>query len=102
MANHDFHLINQKFTAMNVLPAQKQGSNSVFLKRAVFAIIILIAAGTGLFAQTTKTIDGKISDEGGKPLPNVSVVLKKTAKGTTTAADGSFSLSVAPNDVLSI
>ena len=88
---------------MNVFRVQKKGlSNSGFLKHAVFTIIVLIAAGTGLLAQTTKVVSGKISDEGGKPLSNVSVVIKKTGKGVSTAADGSFSISVSPNDVLSV
>ncbi len=85
---------------MNVFPAQKQGSNSWFLKRAAFTIIVLIASGVGLFAQTTKTISGKITDEGGNPLSNVSVVIKKAGQGTSTAADGSFSISASTDDVL--
>ena len=87
---------------MNVFPVQKKGSNSGLLKRAVFTIIVLIAAGAGLFAQTTKMITGKIIDEGGKPLSNVSVTIKKAGRGTATGADGSFSISVSPDDVLSV
>lgn len=43
----------------------------------------------------TKTITGKIKDEkDGSPLAGVSIVVKGTTTGTTTASDGTFSLSV--------
>jgi len=45
------------------------------------------------FAQQ-REITGTIKDKSGKPLPNVSVLLKGTTQGTTTGADGTFSLSV--------
>ncbi len=39
-------------------------------------------------------ITGKILDQAGNPLENVSVVVKGTGKGVYTTADGSFSISV--------
>lgn len=87
---------------MNVLCEQKQGAISRFLKRAVLATLIVFTACAGLLAQATKLINGKITDDSGKPLPNVSVMIQKTGKGTVTAADGSFSLTVSPNDILQI
>ncbi len=39
-------------------------------------------------------ITGKILDQTGNPLENVSVVIKGTGKGVYTAADGSFRISV--------
>lgn len=39
-------------------------------------------------------ITGKILDQSGNPLENVSIVIKGTGKGVSTAADGSFSISV--------
>lgn len=53
-----------------------------------------------LLAQT-RTITGKISDESGNPLPNVSITLKGTSKGSTSRADGTYSLSV-PADAKTI
>jgi hypothetical protein len=44
-----------------------------------------------------KTVAGKISDDKGVPLSNVSVLLKGTKKGTTTNLNGEFSISV-PDD----
>lgn len=44
-----------------------------------------------------RTITGKVTDDKGNPLPNVSVVVKGTTAGTTTKADGSYSLAVPSN-----
>src|SRR5215212_11502366 len=60
--------------------------------------VLLLAIGqlfllTGILAQE-KTLSGKVTDEGGGPVPNVSVVVKGTKTGTTTNADGSFLLKV--------
>ena len=50
------------------------------------------------FLQTMaqQTITGKVTDDKGEALSNVSVVRKGTSKGVTTASDGTFSISV-PN-----
>ena len=45
-------------------------------------------------AQTFR-LTGRVTDEEGKPLANVSVVIKGTNNGTTTAADGTYALSAA-------
>ncbi|HEY9363492.1 MAG TPA: carboxypeptidase-like regulatory domain-containing protein, partial [Chitinophagaceae bacterium] len=41
-----------------------------------------------------RTVTGVITDDKGVPLSGVSVTIKGTTTGTTTAADGTFSLSV--------
>src|SRR5687767_10690720 len=43
---------------------------------------------------TALTINGKITDEAGEPLPGVNVLEKGTTNGTTTDAVGQFSLNV--------
>lgn len=45
-----------------------------------------------LFAQ--KTVTGKVTDQSGTPLPNVSVQIKNGTGGTTTDAAGRFTLAV--------
>jgi outer membrane receptor protein involved in Fe transport len=45
-----------------------------------------------VYAQTV--VKGKITDADGSPLPGVSVKVAGTQEGTTTANDGTFSLSV--------
>lgn len=51
----------------------------------------LFFTGT-LLAQ--KTITGKVTDDKQNPVPNASVVVKGTTTGTTTKADGTYSLTV--------
>ncbi len=41
-----------------------------------------------------RTVTGKVTDDKGNPLPNVSVLIKGSTKGTTTDADGNFSITV--------
>ena len=43
-------------------------------------------------------ITGKVTNEKGEPIPGVSVVVKGTAKGTTTDIDGGFTLETATED----
>ncbi|MBT1699496.1 SusC/RagA family TonB-linked outer membrane protein [Fulvivirgaceae bacterium PWU4] len=57
---------------------------------------VLSFAGSDLWAQD-RTISGKVtSKEDGSPLPGINVIVKGTTVGTTTDADGGYSVSV-PN-----
>jgi TonB-dependent starch-binding outer membrane protein SusC len=60
-------------------------------KLLVLLTVCLLSAGT-LLAQ--KTITGKVTDDKGNPLANVSVIVKSTSTGTTTKMDGTYFLSV--------
>jgi hypothetical protein len=46
-----------------------------------------------LLAQT-RTINGRVLDADGKPVPNASVIVKGSSSGTSTDGEGTFSLSV--------
>ena len=46
-----------------------------------------------LIAQQ-RTVIGKVTDEKGDPIPNVSVTIKGTSLGTTSKQDGTYSLSI--------
>ncbi|MGZ8559048.1 MAG: SusC/RagA family TonB-linked outer membrane protein, partial [Chitinophagaceae bacterium] len=52
------------------------------------------------FFQQQKTVKGKVMDEQGNPLPDVSVLQKGTANGTVTSASGEYSLTVPDNAIL--
>ena len=59
--------------------------------------LVLLLAGMFLFVGTSfaqRTVTGKVTDEQGAPLSGVSVTAKGSTAGTSTAADGSFSLNV--------
>lgn len=60
-----------------------------------FALLIsLLLCSLHMMAQE-KSVSGKVTDEkDGSPLSGVSVVVKGTTVGTTTAADGTFKLNV--------
>lgn len=62
-------------------------------------LLLLMAAilAIGQLQAQQRVISGKVNDEKGNAVPNASVVIKGTTVGTTTSADGIFSLSVPPN-----
>jgi TonB-linked SusC/RagA family outer membrane protein len=54
-------------------------------------------------AQTPVTIQGHVTDASdGKGIPGVNILIKGTTNGTTSDADGAFSLAANPTDVLVI
>jgi len=52
--------------------------------------------------EQDEKITGRITGENGEPVPNVSIVVKGTTRGTTTDLNGNFSLIVPPNATLVI
>ncbi|WP_217447740.1 TonB-dependent receptor [Maribellus comscasis] len=50
--------------------------------------------------QQEKTVSGKITDQGGQPLPGVSIIIKGTTHGTVTNFDGEYSLTEVPENVI--
>lgn len=70
------------------------------MKKVIILFVSFLLFGTLTFAQQTAT--GKVTDSNGLPLQGVSVKSKKTGKTTSTAADGTFKLSVSSDDNLEI
>ncbi|MFT3911145.1 MAG: SusC/RagA family TonB-linked outer membrane protein [Ferruginibacter sp.] len=62
------------------------------MQKTFFCIAIMLAFLPGISFSQTKNISGKVTDAKGGPLANVSVVLKGTTTGTSTAADGTYSI----------
>jgi TonB-dependent starch-binding outer membrane protein SusC len=77
----------------NYLPGKING-------KAIFAMAILLLLSCSLvLAQSQTLVQGKItSQEDGQPLPGVNVILKGSSIGTTTDADGAFSLNLPNGD----
>ncbi|MDF7819349.1 TonB-dependent receptor [Runella sp. MFBS21] len=65
----------------------------------IFAVVF-VRFCLAVTAQTTGTISGKILDEKGGEMPGVNVLLKGTSVGTTSDAQGRFSLKISNADVL--
>ncbi|GAB3268187.1 TonB-dependent receptor [Larkinella harenae] len=64
-------------------------------------MLFLLALPLGLYGQNreiTGTVIDSLSNQG---LPGVTVVIKGTQRGTTTNADGRYSIQAAPKDILS-
>lgn len=53
-----------------------------------------------MYAQEGRTVTGNVSEASGYALPGVNVLLKGTAMGTTTDADGKYSIVVPDNGIL--
>jgi TonB-linked SusC/RagA family outer membrane protein len=87
---NQFLLMNKKMIA----------AGKLFTWMRLFLVTVLMTAGSGVLAQQKK-ISGVVKDAGNKPLANISVVVKGTNRGTTTDANGQFSLNAAENEMLS-
>lgn len=68
------------------------------MRRVLILVFSILWMGTAM-AQVAK-VSGKILAEDGTPLSGVTVGVKGKSGGTQTAADGSFSIDAAANDVL--
>lgn len=66
-------------------------------KLAVASFIFLILGTSGLFAQNTGTLSGIVRDNTGNPIPGAAVMNKDSGKGTITAEDGTFAISIPLN-----
>jgi TonB-dependent starch-binding outer membrane protein SusC len=65
------------------------------MRKFLFLSVMLTLMAAQSWAQ--RTITGKVTDDKGTPLPNVSVIIKGTTQGTATKDDGSYSLTVSSN-----
>jgi TonB-linked SusC/RagA family outer membrane protein len=66
------------------------------MRRLLLMMLSLLIISSQLLAQN-RTISGKVTDAQGNGIPNASVTVKGTNNGTTTNADGSYTIS-APAD----
>lgn len=64
------------------------------LRLFVSVMLILLLPVCGIAAALLPPVSGKVVNEKGEPLPNVSVQEKGTRNGVSTGADGSFSITV--------
>ncbi len=69
------------------------------MKTKLYFFILTIFLSFSSFAQSY-TVSGVVSDSDSQSLPGVSVIIKGTAKGTSTDFDGKYSLEVTNGDVL--
>src|SRR5690606_12625092 len=81
------------------------GSNEIasvaFHKKAESSLSSFVTS-TNQNSLADHRLNGIVTDDSGKPLPNVSVQIKGTSLGVITDASGKFSLMVPDNAVLSV
>src|SRR5664279_3765013 len=65
--------------------------------RKFLFLLMAVTLAIGQIQAQQKTITGKVTDEKGDAVPNATVVIKGTTVATTTATDGTFSISVPQN-----
>ncbi len=74
--------------------------------RANYFVVVNAPAAAGFATPASSAVadnvpvSGRVTDAKGEPLPGVTVLVKGTTIGTSTGADGSFSLSVPENSTL--
>ncbi len=69
------------------------------MKKVLTLVLGFLLLATPAFAQQ-KTVTGKVTSDGGIPLPGVYVVIKGTSQGAQTGNDGSYSVRAAVGQVL--
>ena len=63
------------------------------MRKIILNLLVLLGFVLSASAQT-RTVTGKVTDANGSPISNVSVIIKGTKVGTTTDAEGNYSISV--------
>ena len=64
-------------------------------------MLFLLFASIGVFAQSVSSVNGKVTDVNGVPLPGASILEKGTNNGASSDFDGNFSISLqSENSVL--
>ena len=75
------------------------GAFSAFVRKLSLAICFLSISA---FAFAQSKVTGTVKDSAGEPIIGASVIVEGTTTGTTTAADGTFTLNVPKNAVLAV
>ncbi|HLW08682.1 MAG TPA: TonB-dependent receptor [Marinilabiliaceae bacterium] len=68
-------------------------------KREIYRMLLLMGVwifGFSVYAQESRMVSGKVTDNTSEPLPGVNIVIKGTGTGTVTDFDGNYQLQV-PN-----
>lgn len=69
------------------------------IRNLALSLCVLMLAAPLAMAQQ-RIVSGRVTDSSSEPLVGASVLVVGTSRGTTTDADGAFSLSAAPSDKL--
>lgn len=67
--------------------------------RKLVWLFLMIMSSYGIAVAQERVVTGKVTDESGNALPNVSVTVSGTSNGTSTKADGTFSVQIAGENI---
>ncbi|MDO4229550.1 MAG: SusC/RagA family TonB-linked outer membrane protein [Capnocytophaga sp.] len=70
------------------------------MKEKLICLVSLFFLGLQFTFAQEKTVTGTVKDEGGMPLPGVTVTVKGTTRGVATDFDGHYSIKVKDGDIL--
>ena len=68
-------------------------------KRLSLSLALLLMLSSAVLAQE-RVVSGTVKDENGDGMPGVNILVKGTASGTASDADGKFSINVPGNDAV--
>lgn len=68
------------------------------MKNFISILFVVVVSSLLISADQPRVITGKVTDVSGSPIKGVSVVVKKTSRGTITGLNGEYSLSIRPED----
>ena len=74
------------------LKMKQKIKKSCFISGFALVLFLMLSSFTTTSLQAQQTVSGTVTDEGGLPLPGVSVLQKGTTRGAATDFDGNFSL----------
>ena len=62
--------------------------------------MLLFLLGSTYSYTQEKTVSGRVSDQGGLPLPGVNILVKGTTSGTQSDFDGNFAIQASEGQIL--
>ena len=65
-------------------------------------IFILLMLATGQVLAQSKAVSGTVKSQQGEPLTGVTILIEGTTQGTSTDAQGAFTLQAKPDDMLAV
>lgn len=84
---------------MNKNHYRRQTDLTVSLLKRKFVFFLLLGfTALNMFAQTSRAVSGRVTDENGEPLVGVSVTIVNSTLGTITDNDGNYRLSIPANN----
>lgn len=94
IADEKTYSINQQNQELTVIMDELSAEANLTYTIANKLVMVKKSADENPTEQVVKTVQGKVFDENGVPLPGVNIVEKGTTNGTVTDMDGNYSLNM--------